>query len=209
MPLLPPHCVATGVIKHASSSQYPSTLHVPRWLAPTHLAPAYLRTLVWEPLRQMLAALLQAAAMMFSRSRMHHPRLHRHARALPPAAEQSLALLLHMAPTCAGRWEHLVSPTTLDALPHIPWHPRGQRSGVDIALCPATPPQQPLHTVRGEGHIAAPAAVVLAFVEGVHTVAQWEPAYRDGHVLRDATVGNVRTQLLWSRHAAGMTRTPT
>ncbi len=53
--------------------------------------------------------------------------------------------------------------------------------------------------------IQAPASLVLSLVEGVHTVEAWEPAYRDGEVLRDVVDvhTNVRTQLLWSRHAAG------
>lgn len=123
---------------------------------------------------------------------------------LPPSVERSLAFLLHNAPNCAGCWEHLVSPNTLSSLTNITWQSRGARNDVDIALCPARAPDR-LHKVRGQGVIQAPASLVLSLVEGVHTVQQWEPAYRDGEVLRDVVDAhtNVRTQLLWSRHAAG------
>lgn len=219
MPLMspPPWIVATGALKPATSKP-PSvkSLKRPSGWHPTIinlLAPAWQRSMLWDHLAHVLAALLRAAASLIPISSTFFNRFRPTLRSIPrprsqlgtPTTERSLALLLHNAPTFSrGQWEHLVSATTLAALPDVLWQPQGRRSGVDIALCPAHPPEQ-LHKVRGEGHIAAPAAAVLALVEGVHTVAQWEPAYRDGHVLCDSTddASNIRTQLLWSRHAAG------
>lgn len=222
MPFAPPHWIATGALKHHALFKHQQhcspTLKLlagrPWPIFPSMFAPAgTFRIMLWEPVAHMLAAVLRTAFALLSSTNslaLFHSSLRgtaqKRSTTIPSSAERSLALVLHNTPTSVGHWEHLVSSTTLDALPDVLWKPLGRRSGVDIAVCPGRPPAHPLHKVRGEGLIAAPAAVVLALVEGVHTAAQWEPSHRDGHVLHDSwdNTERVRTQLLWSRHVSGV-----